>query len=268
MLASDFIFIRVHGDENGATGAEHGRIAVRRQRRFKEDSLQPRIDQKATQSSIPSPSLLTPGDCESLCNVLGSQRQRLFRAAVRLLGNTEDAEDAVQEGLLAALRHLHQFEGRSQLSTWLTRIVMNAALMRLRRRRTYESEPMDEQITHQGGFRLSDLLVDRSPNPEEVCVRTEQRRILSEGLKGLSGTHRRALWFHHFQGMTTKEAARALGLCEGTVKSRVHRARQQLSENIRKIQEARVRVNLARVHHQDWIDSSNERLPPEPLLFE
>jgi RNA polymerase sigma-70 factor, ECF subfamily len=164
---------------------------------------------------------------------------------LRLLGNTEDAEDAVQEGLLAALRNLDRFEGRAQLSTWLTRIVVNAALMRLRTRNAHEFDPIDEPITRQGGVRLSDLLVDRRPSPEEVCVRTEQRRIMNQGLKSLSRSQRRALSLHDFEGMTTKEAAHALGLCEGTVKSQVHRARQRLYQHVSRIQQGPVLAELA-----------------------
>ena len=81
---------------------------------------------------------------EALINLCGSQRQRLFYAALQLLGNSEDAEDAVQEGLLAALRYLQRFEGRARLSTWLTRIVVNAALMRLRTLRAHAAESIDD----------------------------------------------------------------------------------------------------------------------------
>jgi RNA polymerase sigma-70 factor, ECF subfamily len=202
--------------------------------------LESRIDRKITHPPISSPCVPLGGDRESLNNVFGSQRQRLFYAALRLLGNNEDAEDAVQEGVLAALRNLHRFEGRAQLSTWLTRIVVNAALMRLRTRNAHEFDPIDEPVTRQGGVRLSDLLVDGRPNPEEVCVRTEERRIMKQGLKSLSRSQRRALSLHDFEGMTTKEAARALGLCEGTVKSQVHRARQRLSQHVRRVQLAPV----------------------------
>jgi RNA polymerase sigma-70 factor, ECF subfamily len=173
----------------------------------------------------------------NLNTLFGSHRQHLFYAALRLLGNKEDAEDAVQEGLLAALRNLHRFQGHARLSTWLNRIVVNAALMRLRSRRTHELEPIDEPIAHGRGLRLYDLLVDGRPNPEEACARNEQRRILNAGLKGLSRSHRHALSLRDIHGMTIKEAARALGLCEGTVKSQVHRARRQLSQNIKAIQE-------------------------------
>jgi RNA polymerase sigma-70 factor, ECF subfamily len=207
--------------------------------------LRSHINREAFQRRVPSTRSKTSSDRDALSNVLGSQRQRLFRAALRLLGNSEDAEDAVQEGLLAALRNLHRFEGRAQLSTWLMRIVLNSALMRRRSRNAHELEPIDEPIAGQSGVRLSDLLVDGRSNPEELCARREQRRILNAGLRGLSRSHRRALLLHDIHGMTTEETARTLGLCEGTVKSQVHRGRQQLLRNFRRIPEARALASVA-----------------------
>ncbi len=193
--------------------------------------------QKTRQHNALSPCLQTNGSAEGLSNVFGSQRQRLFRAALRLLGNTEDAEDAVQEGLLAALRNLHRFEGRAQLSTWLTRIVVNAALMRLRSLRSHESASIDEPMGEQGLTRFSDFLVDERPDPEQACVQGEQRRILNRGLRCLSVPHRRALSLHDLQGLSTQEAADQLGLPVGTVKSQIHRARRKLSEEVQRIQQ-------------------------------
>jgi RNA polymerase sigma-70 factor, ECF subfamily len=111
--------------------------------------------------------------------------------------------------------------------------------MRLRSLRGHESEPIEKLIGQQGSLRLSDVLVDGQPSPEEVYARAEQRQILNQGLQGLSWFHRRALALCHLQGMTTKEAAFALGLSEGTVKSQVHRARRKLSEQVRRIRQAR-----------------------------
>jgi RNA polymerase sigma-70 factor (ECF subfamily) len=219
-------------------------FGLERQNRIKEGTLESNIHQEAGQQPFSAPRLVTSDDREALSRVFGTQRQRLFYAALRLLGNAEDAEDAVQDGLLAALRNLQRFERRAQLSTWLTRIVVNAALMRLRTLRAHESRPIDEVMTEQGNVRFSDMLVDRRPNPEEVCVRREQLRMMNQGLRRLSRPQRRALSLHDFEGMTTREAANALGLSEGTVKSQVHRARQRLSQQVKKIQEARALPRL------------------------
>lgn len=210
-----------------------------------EDALETALDQNIIQEQLPSPRFDARGDHERLTDLFRSQRQRLFYTALRLLGNAEEAEDAVQEGLLSAIRNLHRFAGRARLSTWLTRIVVNAALMRLRSLRAHELVPIDRPMVEEG-LRFSELLVDERPNPEEVCVRAEQRRILSRAFKGLSRPQRQALSLHDFQGMTSKEAAQILGLSEGTVKSQVHRARRQLSQQIRGIHRSRVSADLAR----------------------
>jgi RNA polymerase sigma-70 factor, ECF subfamily len=211
---------------------------VRKKRnRDKEDALESRIDQATAQQSISSPRLALSSGREAVTNLFVTERRRLYYAALRLLGNAEDAEDAMQEGLLAALRNVHRFEGRARLSTWLTRIVVNAALMRLRTLHTHESESIDELIIQRGRAPFSDMLVDNSPDPEQLCLRTEQRQILYQGLKGLCYPQRRALSLRDLQGMTFKETALMLGMAEGTVKSQVHRARRRLSEHIRRTQQ-------------------------------
>jgi RNA polymerase sigma-70 factor, ECF subfamily len=199
--------------------------------------MESRPNQSICQQHGPSPRLKSHGNSEGLSNVFGSQKQRLFRAAFRLLGNTEDAEDAVQEGLLAALRNVHRFEGRAQLSTWLERIVVNAALMRLRTLRAHETASIDDPIGDLGFTRFSDLLVDGRPSPEEVCAWKEQRQILYRGLQFLSTSHQRALALHDLLGLGTQEAADELGLSVGTVKSQVHRARRKLTEHVQRIQQ-------------------------------
>ena len=199
--------------------------------------MESRPNQRICEQHPPSPRSKSHGNCEGLSNVFRSQKHRLFRAALRLLGNAEDAEDAVQEGLLAALRNLHRFEGRAQLSTWLTRIVVNAALMRLRTLRTHESASIDQPMGDLACTPFSDLLVDGRPTPEEVYARREQRWILDRGLQCLSTSHRRALALHDLQGLSTQEAADELGLPVGTVKSQIHRARRKLSEHVQRTQQ-------------------------------
>src|SRR5215471_19974612 len=93
----------------------------------------------------------------------------LHRYAYRLLGNKDDAEDAVQDALLAAFKHWNQFRGEAQLSTWLTTIVINCARMQLRKRSRYHHVSLDSRIGKEQEYALSDVLVDNRPNPEEEC---------------------------------------------------------------------------------------------------
>jgi len=145
--------------------------------------------------------------------------------AFPILGNSDDTEDALQDGLLSAFRHLSGFKGRSQFSTWLTRIVVNAALMQIRRRRPEAMTSIDQKLDRDDEP-LANRIPDHAPNPEEVYARQERFRILEETLQTLPAAYRLALWLCHVQGMSAREAAEALGLPIGTLKSQVHRAAQ------------------------------------------
>jgi RNA polymerase sigma factor (sigma-70 family) len=96
-----------------------------------------------------------------------------YRCALRLLGNRADAEDAVQEALLAAYKHLHQFRGQSQMSTWLTTIVCNCARMQLRKRPRQIHMTLEEQIGDDERYFLSERLADTRPSPEDECRNSE-----------------------------------------------------------------------------------------------
>ena len=163
---------------------------------------------------------------QELENVVLRYLPMFYRRAFHFLGNATDAEDAVQDALLSAYKHLGQFRGQAQLSTWLTSIVTNAARMQLRRRGSYLS--LDEQ-QGEDGLTLSERLRDSKPGPEEVRSAAELRDRLVNGVKQLSPTLRRAFQLRHIEGLTTKEAARVLGVPEGTVKSQVARARGKLA---------------------------------------
>ena len=174
--------------------------------------------------------------------VLGDRSQELdcvvsrylpmfYRRALRFLGNAPDAEDAVQDALLSAYRHLGQFRGQAQLSTWLMTIVTNAALMQLRRRHNGYFSLDQEQ--GEEGLTFSERLPDSKPSPEEVCSTVEARNRLVEGVQRLSPKLRRAFQLRDIDGLTTKEAARALGVPEGTVKARLARARAKLAGIVR-----------------------------------
>ncbi|HEV2495964.1 MAG TPA: sigma-70 family RNA polymerase sigma factor [Terriglobia bacterium] len=156
----------------------------------------------------------------------------LYQSALKLLGNPEDAEDALQEGMLAAFKNLGRFEGRSKFSSWLTRIVINAALMRLRSQRARQTVSMDEPLG-ETDLTLADQFSDAAPGPEELYARAELRDTLEEKLAELSPDMRTAVLLRDVEGLSTQEAAQTLGVPENTLKSRLHRARLQLAERIR-----------------------------------
>jgi RNA polymerase sigma-70 factor, ECF subfamily len=164
---------------------------------------------------------------QELDNVVSRYLPMFYKRAFQFLGNATDAEDAVQDALLSAYKHLGQFRGQAQLSTWLTTIVTNAARMQLRRRRGSHLS-LDEQ-QGEDGLTLSERLPDSRPDQEEVCSAAELHNRLANGVKQLSPTLRRAFELRHVEGLTPKEAARVLGVPEGTVKAQLARARIKLA---------------------------------------
>jgi RNA polymerase sigma-70 factor, ECF subfamily len=171
------------------------------------------------------------GDEQAVEALFRRYHRPLFQTALRVLGNTEDAEDALQDGLLSAYRNLKRFEGRSQFSTWLTRIVINAALMRRRSAKarpavSLDEAPRDEELP------ASERFADDGPTPEQVFQSTEIREMISENLDELSPLLRTAFVLREVQGYSTGEAAKKLGVTENTLKARLWRARQQLAERL------------------------------------
>lgn len=173
------------------------------------------------------------GDREALNTLFTRYTRPLYQTALRLLGNPADAEDALQDGLLSAARNFKRFEGRSKFSTWLTRIVINAALMRLRSQRARPSISLEQEDPEQRDLTLGSRIPDGRPGPEERYVRTERYEMLERGLRTLPPALQSALRLRDIEGLSTAEAARALGLSEGTLKSQLHRARSRLSWTVR-----------------------------------
>ena len=136
--------------------------------------------------------------------------------------------------MLSAVRNLERFEGRSAFSTWLTRIVINAALMRLRSRRARPAVSLEQENAEQQELTLGSRVRDSRPDPEKIRAGRERLEILERGLKTLPPALQSAVRLRDLEGLSTAEAARALGLAEGTVKSQLHRARARLAFVVRR----------------------------------
>jgi RNA polymerase sigma-70 factor (ECF subfamily) len=159
----------------------------------------------------------------------------LYRMAHRYVGDPHDAEDAVQDALLSAYKHLDQFKGAARMTTWLTRIVTNSALTKLRRRPRRPHFSLDERLADEEGYFLSDTLADSRASPETECIRSEMHRNLMQSVMGLSPLLREAVQLHDLGGLRTKEVADILGVPDGTVKARVSRARSKLKQQMQAI---------------------------------
>jgi RNA polymerase sigma-70 factor, ECF subfamily len=158
----------------------------------------------------------------------------LLRVTQRILRNREDAEDAVQTAFLDAFRNLDGFQGRSQFASWLTRIAMNTALMRLRMSRRKGETSLDE-VTETGETRTRFHLVETRMNPEQEYLSKEGEDLLEKGLKKLRPLYVQVLHLRNVQELSTKEIAVMLELPVGTVKARLHRARTKLARHVQSI---------------------------------
>ena len=171
--------------------------------------------------------------------VLSLRLPSFYRCALRLLGNAADAEDAVQEALLAAYKHIDQFRGQSQMTTWLTTIVRNCALMQLRKRHRLIHMPLDEQIGEERKYSVSERLADPRPSPEDVCRGSELTAHVRKCTALLSPSLRRTFQLRVVDGLSIFETAQVLGLPHGTVKARLTRARTQLARHMQRAFEPR-----------------------------
>jgi RNA polymerase sigma-70 factor (ECF subfamily) len=171
------------------------------------------------------------GDARALDTLFARNTRSLYQTAFRVLGNPEDAEEALQEGLLSAYRNLPKFERRSQFSTWLTRIVINAALMRRRSKRARPAMSLDE-VVKEGDVPLAERFADDAPNPEQLYAGTELGDRMNKKLAEISPLLRTAFWLREIEGLTAEEAAHVLGVSRNTLKARVWRARQELATRL------------------------------------
>ena len=183
-----------------------------------------------------------------LQRVLSHSSPSFYRYALRLLGNRADAEDAVQEALLAAHKHLRQFRGQSQMSTWLTTIVCNCARMQLRKRPRQIHTPLDEQIGEEQGYFISERLADTRPSPEEECRNSELAAHLRRCTALLSPSLRRTFQLRVADGLSIIETAEVLGLPQGTVKAQLARARIKLARYMQRALEPRSRTPQRHTH--------------------
>ena len=172
------------------------------------------------------------GDSDALSSLFDQHAGKLYRAALLLLRNKDDALDALQDGLLSAYMNLRSFEGRAQFATWLTRVVMNAALMNCRRLRTRPFLALDE-FTADVAPRAS-IGTGPSPDPEELFARSETRSAVLDAINKLPPALRSTFRLRHIRGLSTLETARAEGVNVNVIKSRLWRARRQLMSLLNK----------------------------------
>ena len=166
-------------------------------------------------------------------DVLSHHLPRFRRMAFRWLRNPEDAEDAVQDALLSAFKHIARFEGRAQMSSWLMAIVINSVRMQLRRRPRHKILSIDQDL-EDSQWTIADMLADPRPTPEQMLEQSELCEIAARLARSLPLSQRTALQLRQRDGLSTKEAAEVLGVPEGTLKSQLARGRAKLTQRLRK----------------------------------
>ena len=173
-------------------------------------------------------------------NAVSQYLPSLYRRANRYVGNPYDAEDAVQDALLSAYKHLDQFRGAAQMTTWLTTIVMNSARTQLRRRPRQPPISLDQQLFEDQDYCMSDRLADVRPDPESECIRSESHGYLMQFMTELSPALRKVIQLRVMDGLTTSEAADILRVSGGTVKAQLSRARAKLKQIMRQDKRERI----------------------------
>jgi len=173
------------------------------------------------------------GDVGAFEQLVRRYDRNVFRIAQHITQNREDAEDVVQDAFLKAFQNLGQFQGQSKFYTWLVRIAVNEALMRLRRRRPERTVSLDEDVKTEEDS-IPREVADWSPNPEQLYSQAELKDILSKTIQGLSPGFRTVFVLCDVEALSTEETAEALNLSIPAVKSRLLRARLQLRERLNK----------------------------------
>ncbi len=171
------------------------------------------------------------GDSHAFGELVRKYEGKIFRLAQHVTQNREDAEDVLQETFLKAYEHLDQFQGNSKFYTWIVRIAVNQALMKLRRRKTDKSVSLDEAIDT-GEDTVVREIAAWDPDPEQRYTQEELREILDSAVDSLAPPYRSVFVLRDVEDFSTEETAEALNLSVPAVKSRLLRARLQLREKL------------------------------------
>lgn len=170
------------------------------------------------------------GDVSAFETLVGRYERKIFRLTQNITQNREDAEDAMQEAFLKAYEHLGEFQGNSRFYTWLVRIAVNQALMKLRKRRPNQIS-LDEEVDT-GEDMVPREVEDWGPSPEQRYQQTELSTILASTIAELDPAFRIVFQLRDIEELSTEETAEALGLSVPAVKSRLLRARLKLRQRL------------------------------------
>jgi RNA polymerase sigma-70 factor (ECF subfamily) len=177
------------------------------------------------------------GDPAAFGTLFTRHRDRLWAVALRTTGDPEEAADALQDALVAAFRRAESYRGDAAVTTWLHRIVVNACLDRLRRRKVRAAEPLPDDLGGRQPLRSARGTPPTPEDPADTAERHDRRRAVLAALARLSAEQRAALVLVDMEGYSMEEAADVLGVAVGTVKSRCSRGRARLLPMLAELRE-------------------------------
>ena len=192
-------------------------------------TVQPQIDFSAM-ADVELARLCSTRDRPAMRHLISTNNQRLFRAAWSILKDRGEAEEAVQAAYLNAFSSIAGFEGRSSLTTWLTRIVINEALGRKRSQRRRRDELESEGVALLDTYRDRLAQASAEPAPDASVARAQLRSLIERAVADLPSAFRSVFVLREVEGLSVEETAAALDIPQATVKTRLHRARARLQE--------------------------------------
>lgn len=174
---------------------------------------------------------LRNGDRAEYARMVETYSATIYRLALKMLNNPQDAEDILQETFIKAYRNLKGFDGRSSLSTWLYRIATNEALMHIRKKRP-DTISIDEPVETEEGEQEPRQIVDWCCIPEDELMTAESRAYLNKAIDTLPDTLKVVFLLRDIEGLSTQDVSEVLSLSETAVKTRLSRARMRLREEL------------------------------------
>ena len=174
------------------------------------------------------------GDTAAFTTLANQYSRNIYRLAMNITRNNEDAEDVLQEAMLKAYTKLDKFQGNSRFYTWLVRIAVNEALMKLRKRKSDKTVSMDTPIETDEEPMVREH-ADWGDNPEQQFAKTEMQEILSKAIATLDPPYRTVFVLRDVDQLSTEETAEALGLSIPAVKSRLLRARLKMRDQLTRV---------------------------------
>ena len=177
------------------------------------------------------------GSEEAFNRLVLAHQKRAYNIAYKFLGNHEDANDVAQDAFVRVYRNIHKFRGHSSFQTWLYKIILNLARNRYRkmkRRKEDKQVSLDNPLLQDEG-EISREIADETYSPERGMRSKEIQQQVQAALEKIAPEHRQVAVLRHIEGLSYTEMSEILGCAEGTIKSRLHRARQELREYLREL---------------------------------